>query len=136
MTPDPADENCDGMIDNVTPSCDTGLVLDSADPMDGAKAIGICDLQYIKTAKWVVADGLPPNQDPTKLANFHLGHGIWSMTQSLGIWGTRFTPAMMKVGVVIAFVLAIGFASMPIAILAGALNDKVQPVATAQAEQN
>jgi succinate dehydrogenase / fumarate reductase cytochrome b subunit len=67
---------------------------------------------------------------------FHLGHGIWSLTQSLGFWGTRFTPAMMKIGVAIAVVLAIGFASMPIAILGGALSDKVEPAATAQAAKN
>ncbi len=67
---------------------------------------------------------------------FHLGHGIWSMTQSLGFWGSRFTPAMMKVGIAIAVVLAIGFASMPIGILAGALDDKVEPAATAQAQQH
>jgi len=67
---------------------------------------------------------------------FHLGHGVWSLTQSLGIWGKRFTPGMMKVGIAVAVVLAIGFASMPIAILAGALNDKVQPAATAQVDQH
>lgn len=67
---------------------------------------------------------------------FHLGHGIWSLTQSLGIWGTRFTPAMMKVGIAIAVLLAIGFASMPLAILGGALADQVEPVAAAHTAQH
>ncbi len=57
---------------------------------------------------------------------FHLGHGIWSMTQSLGFWGPRFTPAMMKIGVAIAIILAVGFATMPIAILGGALSAQVE----------
>ncbi|MGA9523098.1 MAG: succinate dehydrogenase cytochrome b subunit [Myxococcaceae bacterium] len=57
---------------------------------------------------------------------FHLGHGIWSMTQSLGFWGPRFTPAMMKIGVAIAILLAVGFATMPIAILGGALDAQVE----------
>ncbi len=67
---------------------------------------------------------------------FHLGHGLWSMPQSLGIWGTRFTPAMRKAGVAIAIVLALGFASMPIAIFGGALRSDVEPVATAQHGQH
>lgn len=74
--PMPADENCDGTKDNITPPCDAGLAKDSMDPLDAARAMGICDLQYVKSAKWVLADGSPPPVDPTKLANFHLGHGI------------------------------------------------------------
>jgi len=74
--PEPADEDCDGTIDVLPPACDDGLMLDSEDPMDAAKAIGLC--RFVKSAKWVLSDGSPPPVDPAKLANFHLGHGIVS----------------------------------------------------------
>lgn len=73
-TPTPVDENCNQMVDEPPPSCDTGLNLKSENPEDGAKAIGIC--QFMKSAKWVLADGLPPPVDATQAANFHKGHGI------------------------------------------------------------
>jgi hypothetical protein len=72
-TPPPTDEDCDGIKDNVAPPCDTGLALDSLDPMDAVKAIGLC--KYVQQASWVVADGSAPPVDPTQLANFHMGHG-------------------------------------------------------------
>ncbi len=72
--PVPSDEDCSGKADDLPASCDEGLVLDSPEPMDAAKAIGLC--KFVKTAKWVLADGTPPPVDATKLANFHLGHGI------------------------------------------------------------
>ncbi|UQA62367.1 choice-of-anchor L domain-containing protein [Polyangium aurulentum] len=72
--PVPSDEDCSGKADDLTPACDEGLVLDSADAMDAAKAIGLC--KFVKKATWTMADGTPPPVDPTKLANFHLGHGI------------------------------------------------------------
>lgn len=71
---DPVDEDCDGEIDEAPTPCDTGLVLNSEDPMDAVKAIGLC--KFVKSAKWVLADGSPTPVDATKLANFHLGHGI------------------------------------------------------------
>jgi hypothetical protein len=46
----------------------------STDPMDAAKAIGLC--KFVKAASWSLADGTPPPVDAAKLANFHLGHGI------------------------------------------------------------
>ncbi|HVY45792.1 MAG TPA: putative metal-binding motif-containing protein [Minicystis sp.] len=42
--PDPADENCDGMKDNVPGPCDSGLQLTDTDPMSAAKAIGLCQV--------------------------------------------------------------------------------------------
>lgn len=63
----PADEDCDGEVDNVAGACDDGLALDDIDPESGAKAIGICAKSDGKTqglleAKYVSADGgaLPP----------------------------------------------------------------------------
>lgn len=45
-------------------NCDTGLALDSANAMDGARAIGICqeaqpDTWGVVSAEWVRSDGLP-----------------------------------------------------------------------------
>jgi hypothetical protein len=71
---DPVDENCNGKVDEAPTPCDTGLTLNSEEPLDATKAIGMC--AFVKTAKWVLADGSPPPVDATKLKNFHLGHGI------------------------------------------------------------
>jgi hypothetical protein len=45
-------------------NCDTGLPLDSADAMDGAKAMGLCSVAQggtwgVVTAEWVRSDGQP-----------------------------------------------------------------------------
>jgi hypothetical protein len=42
VIPDPVDEDCDGVTDNVPVPCDAGLALDSTDPVDAAAAIGLC----------------------------------------------------------------------------------------------
>jgi hypothetical protein len=55
--------------------CDgVALAIDDADPLDAAKAIGLC--AGVTSAKWVLPDGTPPPVDATQLANFHLGHGL------------------------------------------------------------
>ncbi len=36
------DDDCDGVIDNPVPACDTGLATNSSTPMDYAKAIDLC----------------------------------------------------------------------------------------------
>ena len=78
--PAPVDEDCDGMIDNVEPTCDVGLDIADADPMNAAKAVDICRVAVgakdwgIVSAKWVMADGAPPPVNPS----FHLGHGMLS----------------------------------------------------------
>jgi hypothetical protein len=65
VIPDPADENCDGSIDNVEVPCDGGLALDDNDPMSAAAAIGLCheadnaDEYGLISATWVRADGSP-----------------------------------------------------------------------------
>lgn len=70
--PDPADEDCDGKIDNVAMPCDTGLALTDVDPNDAAKAIDLCqtttdapaskkDLKWgVLSSKYVSADGATP----------------------------------------------------------------------------
>ena len=52
----------------------------------------------------------------------HLGHGIWSLLQTLG-WSTARNEAMLKtVSWIIAIVVFAGFSSIPVAVMAGWLN--------------
>jgi hypothetical protein len=51
--------------------CDASLALASANPLDAAKALGICD--GLVSAAYVYPDGTP---DTTGLADFSLGHGL------------------------------------------------------------
>jgi len=74
------DENCDTLIDNVEPLCDTSLDLADVDPMSAAKAVDLCHVAVgprgwgVVSAKWVMADGAAPPVN----SNFHLGHGMLS----------------------------------------------------------
>lgn len=67
-----ADEDCNGVVDDVE-SCDGALALDSADAIEGARALGLCRQQSgdgwgIVSAAYVTPDGAPlPNA---------LGHGL------------------------------------------------------------
>jgi len=67
MIPAPADEDCDGQIDNVAPPCDDNLALDDGDPMNAARAIGLCKVAQndqdwgVVSAAYVRADGSPAN---------------------------------------------------------------------------
>lgn len=79
----PADEDCDGKIDDEDEDllpCDDNLAVD-AGPMDGARAIDLCKQAAgvkdwgVLEAHWVMADGSPP---PAGNVNFELGHGILS----------------------------------------------------------
>ncbi len=65
MIPPPADEDCDGTVDNPPMPCDTGLALDSTSATDGAKAIELCKTASgpkdwgVVSAAYVRADGTP-----------------------------------------------------------------------------
>jgi hypothetical protein len=49
------DDDCDGMTDNsVAATCDSGLTSNSADPMDYAKAIELCQTATMSDTKWGV----------------------------------------------------------------------------------
>jgi hypothetical protein len=82
--PAPVDEDCDGLIDDIAPPCDTALLLDDPDPLAAARAIELCKISTgpaswgVVKAAWVLADGAPLPTDPAQLANYHLGHGILS----------------------------------------------------------
>ena len=78
----PKDENCNGVIDEVTPAvtCDQGIDVADLDPMMVPKAVELCKISSgpkdwgVVSAKWVLADGSPP--PAAALVNFHLGHGF------------------------------------------------------------
>jgi succinate dehydrogenase / fumarate reductase cytochrome b subunit len=53
------------------------------------------------------------------LLGAHLYHGAWSMFQSVGINHPRYTPGLRRFAAVMAFLLAIGFSTVPIAVLTG-----------------
>ena len=52
----------------------------------------------------------------------HLYHGAWSMFQSLGLSHPRYTPWIKKGAATIAILLAIGYCSIPLAVLTGVLH--------------
>ncbi len=52
----------------------------------------------------------------------HLGHGLWSMWQSVGLATRGYTPALKRLAVGLAVLLAIGFASIPLAVVLGVLG--------------
>lgn len=64
---EPADENCDGNIDEALMPCDQMIQLGDIDPKNAAKAIGLCnDVQNgaefgVKSALYVRANGTPAN---------------------------------------------------------------------------
>lgn len=78
----PSDEDCDGLTDEKDPdtqTCDTGLALESLDPLDGARAVDLCHIAKdpqdwgVLGAKYVLPDGASP---PVGSVNYDKGHGI------------------------------------------------------------
>jgi succinate dehydrogenase / fumarate reductase cytochrome b subunit len=49
----------------------------------------------------------------------HLYHGVWSMFQTLGASHPRYTPLLRNLAAVVAWVIGIGYISIPIAVLTG-----------------
>lgn len=56
------------------------------------------------------------------LLSFHLSHGIGSLFQTLGISNKKLRPFFTRGGVLIAWLLFIGYASIPLAVLTGMLR--------------
>jgi succinate dehydrogenase / fumarate reductase, cytochrome b subunit len=50
---------------------------------------------------------------------YHLYHGLWSMFQSLGFSHPAYTPVLRTLAKVVAILLAVGYVSIPVAVLAG-----------------
>jgi succinate dehydrogenase / fumarate reductase cytochrome b subunit len=53
---------------------------------------------------------------------YHLYHGLWSMFQSLGFSHPVYTPWLQRGAQVVAILLAVGYISIPVAVLAGFLK--------------
>ncbi len=53
---------------------------------------------------------------------FHLYHGTWSMIQTLGFLSSRYDRAVRAIGLVLALVVSLGLASIPIAVLTGIVS--------------
>jgi len=52
MVPEPADEDCDGTVDNVAPTCDGGIAIDDGDAMNGAASIELCQIAGENGKDW------------------------------------------------------------------------------------
>ena len=50
---------------------------------------------------------------------YHLYHGLWSMFQSLGFSHPVYTPWLQRIAKVVAILIAVGYISIPVAVLAG-----------------
>ena len=64
---------------------------------------------------WVAAVYIVANA----ILGFHLYHGLWSLFQSLGWNHPRYNPWRRAFAVVFSLVVAAGFISVPVAVLAG-----------------
>lgn len=53
---------------------------------------------------------------------FHLWHGVYSMFQSLGLSNRRLTPQVQRFAAGLATILALGFSSIPLAVLVGVVR--------------
>jgi succinate dehydrogenase / fumarate reductase cytochrome b subunit len=55
---------------------------------------------------------------------FHLWHGVWSMLQTLGLSEDRYHSLGRHVATVFTIVVTLGFASVPLAVLLGAIRQQ------------
>ncbi len=58
----------------------------------------------------------------------HLYHGTWAVTRTLGVARPSPTPLKRRLALVLAVVVAVGFAVIPIAVLMGAFPAEPSPV--------
>jgi succinate dehydrogenase / fumarate reductase cytochrome b subunit len=59
------------------------------------------------------------------LLSMHLYHGAWSMFQSVGVSHPRYTPLLKWAAHIFAWIVAIGFISIPLAVLTGLIGKEV-----------
>jgi succinate dehydrogenase / fumarate reductase cytochrome b subunit len=53
---------------------------------------------------------------------FHLWHGLFSATQSLGVAGRALSPGIRRTAAALATVVAVGFAAVPLAVVLGLIG--------------
>ncbi|ABC82406.1 succinate dehydrogenase subunit C [Anaeromyxobacter dehalogenans 2CP-C] len=53
---------------------------------------------------------------------FHLWHGMWSLFQSLGLATRRSLPGLQRFAVTVAWILALGFTAIPLAVVVGVVR--------------
>lgn len=56
------------------------------------------------------------------MLGMHLGHGIWSMFQTVGFSHPTFTPLLKSAAWLISILIVAGYVSMPVAVLTGILR--------------
>ena len=61
----------------------------------------------------------------TSVLGLHLSHGLHSLFQSLGLRSTAYATALDRVSVGFAWLIAVGFASIPIAVRLGLVGAEV-----------
>jgi len=54
--------------------------------------------------------------------SLHLYHGIWSLSQSLGLSNPRYGDGVRKLAAVLTFVIVAGFIAIPVAVLLGLIQ--------------
>jgi hypothetical protein len=88
------DEDCDGTIATDFEVCDAALALDSADPNDAARAIGLCRFVTEADTGWGVLSARWTRADGTGMPASALQHGIMP---GLGSIGARAGNAMLSI---------------------------------------
>jgi succinate dehydrogenase / fumarate reductase cytochrome b subunit len=54
--------------------------------------------------------------------SLHLAHGIWSVTQTLGVNRPNWEPGLRKIAAVVAAVIVVGFLSVPLGVITGMIH--------------
>ncbi|MDQ3031079.1 MAG: hypothetical protein M3Y87_01580 [Myxococcota bacterium] len=88
------DEDCDGTPATMAEQCDTGLAIDSGDPQDAARAIGLCRFITETETGWGVISARYTRADGTAMPASPLQHGLLS---SLGSVSSRVGNAMLSI---------------------------------------
>jgi len=59
------------------------------------------------------------------LVGLHVWHGLWSMLHTLGLDDERYRPALVQISHVVGVLVALGFISVPVAVLTGLIGQGV-----------
>jgi len=76
------DDDCNGAKDDNPTNCDGGLNLASADPLDGARAMGLCKIAQGQS--WGVVSGQYITADGQPLSNYDFGNIGWGILPGFG----------------------------------------------------